>query len=701
MLHSTTMMAILSCPALSVPDSCVYLSYIPCIAIRSLHLTLIKYLPSKCMHNLSHRCIYSSMARLKAKTGTSPKISTPALPLHALLLPSLIPRTSLLHILVPHPFDQLPLELNALQETSARPPPRWRDVWTTSTTWAVRIHLSMPSRQYPLHDSMLFVMIGYSVNLAQRLSELATANSQGLLRLVKFAILSRISAMRCGVMHSSPLTQIISIPSFTLPSRNLELSTLLTFFTFILAAMTNTDSFVKICSSALQAVLPSPQSLHWLRWLTSHLEVSLPFYISIHVVEVTFLDSYASHSRASSNFQTSRPASVASKRSFTSSVTDLLRRATSKRSISMSSENVRADTSSMYSVTSSNNNEQNARHLRALSKQMSESSLRIDTSGRTVDARALRTTIGSTGGSHDIATPTKSPSVRSLRRIHKSAPPSSFPTAIEPSTNSSYSFEAIPDDEHAETVSEIRHQIELVEAEGARLLDAFNGLELSTLTRKQKRAGVVIPSVPSTPIHGSSEGPPMSPSLSERPVLRAAKDIDGMSFKSNGSGRTTLSMRRTPSMKMRGALSSSALSQSHFALPRKGSISSMSIHSRGASIMQSHAFDSSSSVNLTKSNGHLPLATVAEAEGKYPADSSSFNNHISPGDRARVAAANGRSRTFVSPDDDDDEDIQKMQAELADIRRRRAEVTARYNTRLEYLRARLKGAQLREKILRK
>jgi len=39
--------------------------------------------------------------------------------------------------------------------------------------------------------------------------------------------------------------------------------------------------------------------------------------------------------------------------------------------------------------------------------------------------------------------------------------------------------------------------------------------------------------------------------------------------------------------------------------------------------------------------------------------------------------------------------------ELADIRRRRQEVIDRYETRLEYLRARLKGAELHEKLLRK
>ena len=39
--------------------------------------------------------------------------------------------------------------------------------------------------------------------------------------------------------------------------------------------------------------------------------------------------------------------------------------------------------------------------------------------------------------------------------------------------------------------------------------------------------------------------------------------------------------------------------------------------------------------------------------------------------------------------------------EMEDIRRRREEVSSRYEARLEYLRAKLKGAQLHEKLLKK
>jgi hypothetical protein len=41
------------------------------------------------------------------------------------------------------------------------------------------------------------------------------------------------------------------------------------------------------------------------------------------------------------------------------------------------------------------------------------------------------------------------------------------------------------------------------------------------------------------------------------------------------------------------------------------------------------------------------------------------------------------------------------ETEMEDIRRRREEVSLRYEARLEYLRAKLKGAQLHEKLLKK
>jgi hypothetical protein len=45
-------------------------------------------------------------------------------------------------------------------------------------------------------------------------------------------------------------------------------------------------------------------------------------------------------------------------------------------------------------------------------------------------------------------------------------------------------------------------------------------------------------------------------------------------------------------------------------------------------------------------------------------------------------------------------DPEDVETDIEDIRRRREEVRQRYDARLEYLQAKLKGAQLHEKLLR-
>ena len=46
-------------------------------------------------------------------------------------------------------------------------------------------------------------------------------------------------------------------------------------------------------------------------------------------------------------------------------------------------------------------------------------------------------------------------------------------------------------------------------------------------------------------------------------------------------------------------------------------------------------------------------------------------------------------------------EAEDVENEMEDIWRRREEVSLRYEARLEYLRAKLKGAQLHEKLMRK
>lgn len=69
-----------------------------------------------------------------------------------------------------------------------------------------------------------------------------------------------------------------------------------------------------------------------------------------------------------------------------------------------------------------------------------------------------------------------------------------------------------------------------------------------------------------------------------------------------------------------------------------------------------------------------------------------------PEDEIRSVA--GRSASGRS-DKEKDEMEEEMEREMEDIRRRREEVSMRYEARLEYLRAKLKGAQLHEKLMKK
>jgi hypothetical protein len=68
-----------------------------------------------------------------------------------------------------------------------------------------------------------------------------------------------------------------------------------------------------------------------------------------------------------------------------------------------------------------------------------------------------------------------------------------------------------------------------------------------------------------------------------------------------------------------------------------------------------------------------------------------------------IAIAGGRDRQVRR--EADELDLLGLEADaaeqLSEMRRRRLEVEARYEARLEYLRARLKGAELHERVMRK
>ena len=324
---------------------------------------------------------------------------------------------------------------------------------------------------------------------------------------------------------------------------------------------------------------------------------------------------------------TSRSTSVRSKASIVSTFSGLLRRATSRRFKPASGSQPPTSSDSMIppSTPSPVQNRTLPRHF--LRRETSDSSLGSEVS-------AHRMSEYQRGG-----TPTS-------RKSSRHPPPSSYsnrgfrsvpntPTR-DPKHHSSGEFDL--NGEHTQSVKELRAEIEAVEAEGRRLLDAFNGLELSTLTKRQRR-----------PI----------------PLQMTTETDEG----SVHSGRSaSLRARQIPTNS-----NSQPLVSQPITLSRKNSLSSMS--SRGRSTSGSlHPLPSASSNSLGK-------------HGTSTGSTPSVNN--------------AGFSTLETVEETSDPALATLENEMTDIRRRRAEVVARYEAKLELLRAKLKGAEMHEKLLKR
>lgn len=266
------------------------------------------------------------------------------------------------------------------------------------------------------------------------------------------------------------------------------------------------------------------------------------------------------------------------------------------------------------------------------------------------------------------------------------------------------------DDEHLDSAKDIRAEIEQVEAEGRRLLDAFNGLELSTLTKRHRR----VPTLTSLTAGDPNDVGELNESLQSKwtivPEGRSGfrSDNDGMSVHSGRSVGTTMSGPRSMKSGRAGRMLPTSGPAPHSApITRKSSLSSVS--SRGTNLAsQSHStvppvpglpnvHRKESVVHISKSNGQLRLAPVEEAGGHFLSVSDGASDVSRTWSDASGGDAHRRPKRAVS---DEDAELRAIEKELGDIRRRRGEVTARYEARLEYLRAKLKAAEIREKLLR-
>ncbi|KAJ7475930.1 hypothetical protein FB451DRAFT_1397311 [Mycena latifolia] len=234
------------------------------------------------------------------------------------------------------------------------------------------------------------------------------------------------------------------------------------------------------------------------------------------------------------------------------------------------------------------------------------------------------------------------------------------------------------DDDNLHTSEDIRNAIAAVEAEARRLVTAFNDLETSAVIRYRQEH-------PQRQRSGSNSGC-QRPSPTPHPSPSSSSQTAGKSRSASTPHNADAQSVRSSSS-LRTSKSTSAFSQSTPPPPtsawsrlpslrRKGSTSSIS--SQGASSflgVRAASGLSRSSTSVSRSTSHLPLPVPAHASGSGSVSTMmELLNHTPVGEGGE---------------------------ELTEVRRRRAEMMGRCEARLEYLRARLKGAQIHEKLLKK
>ncbi|KAJ3863438.1 hypothetical protein EV359DRAFT_82387 [Lentinula novae-zelandiae] len=480
-----------------------------------------------------------------------------------------------------------------------------------------------------------------------------------------------------------------------------------------------------------------------------------------------------SSSRLSSNFNvdilpnTTLSTRSPSVRSVKSGVASLLHRATNR-----GSNRDKSDTSSIYSITSTASNvfssPHNHPHTRMSSHAGSARSLRKKTSSSSIgteasiskkgqgqgdtaslSSRTSRKRAGLGFGQHPERSPSdgnyspQTPSrsaTSSLRRL--AVPPSSFSpkgihnSNLEPPREKGRTQD-IFDDANLVTSTDIKREIAAVEAEGRRLVDAFNGLEVTTLAKRQRRhmGHHRVESRPATIVGLPGDGP-----LSIE--IGTEEDSGGKGSSGVGVGSTwtlipdnKLRFRATPTQTPTSAYldtdvtsirSGTSAHTSHTGrsiprsihrdasrtLPSKPSSGSAS----GSGAGSLHRKNSSSSLGSSiaagkkRGGGLSPVPPLPMSVPPLPSGLSGLSNlALASGSSLNLARSTGHLPMSSVPEDEDIDLLglngrdgrEEMDEEIREIQRKKDDVSKRYAERLEYLRAKLKGAQLHEKLMKK
>ncbi|KAF8489385.1 hypothetical protein JB92DRAFT_3013407 [Gautieria morchelliformis] len=306
-------------------------------------------------------------------------------------------------------------------------------------------------------------------------------------------------------------------------------------------------------------------------------------------------------------------------------------------------------------------------------------------------------------------------SISSRTTTRSAKPPSSF------HLRQPVSFPRIPprthedddDNEHPKSAAELREEIGNVECEGRKLLDAFNGLELTALTKSQavgsvnalldaspnarrlsiysesmtfSTAGSSNTLVPerATSMRKQAHGKIHAVPLVAQPVNLKRKpsvvnSITG-SFKSSTSDLRSGFMSVPPSLyNSRSARSSPNLLPSALPPPPPVPALPISALNPSPSLLKKRP-------SLMRQQRQTTPSTISPSRGRHTPPPI----HVS-----RLAPPSKRPSATTDPV------LRAVEAELADIRRRKADVSMRYERRLDFLRAKLKSAEIRERLIKK
>ncbi|KAF9454818.1 hypothetical protein P691DRAFT_655470, partial [Macrolepiota fuliginosa MF-IS2] len=384
-------------------------------------------------------------------------------------------------------------------------------------------------------------------------------------------------------------------------------------------------------------------------------------------------------SRPMSNFQVElpRPGSSQSRYSITSGVASLFRR---------TSTTVPQDTdaSSLWSQQSSTSSRW--KFGRILSRKSSNSSMHTTASRKDMAETISNSPRRERGGS------VSRPETPHRRRL--ATPPSSFPGGMKQQETRfpNSSIYNVFDEDHLSSVADIQQEILAVEAEVKRLMDAFTGLEVTTLSKTKRSRGYSL--TRSDTGRTSNVGSTMDTRSTKR-LNMAESDADAGSTRSWNSAGTLPSMGPKsvhssriglrPKTSITASLGLSTTSSRPGSLRRKNSSSSVQSHGVGKP-------GTVPPIPVPPLPGHL---TMNGANGSSVSLARSAQVMASvPEDDTRSAAETVTTTVRMDEDMEDGD-------EMEDIRRRREEVQQRYGARLDYLRAKLKGAELHEKLLRR